>query len=325
MNKAVPRILTRTAVAFLAATSLPALAAGVQRTFVAHDGLDANPCSITLPCRAFAAAMAQTSAGGEIIVLDSAGYGPVTIDKSISIIAPAGIYAGVSNGAGNGIVVNAPGGNVVLRGLDINGLGTSSGSGILHQAAASLVIDHCTVTGFGNSFTQVGIAINAGPVTISDTVVKNNLFGGVAVRGTDPDPANFVRATILRSRIEANGSAFGFASDAGVAVLGGALVTVEDSVAVGNFRGFSACGSGAGEPLGGVLSIDRSLADRNTVGVFVAPNAVACAVRVSNSTITNSTLYGIEQQGGNVVTSLSNNFVYSNAAAETFGLTTVPK
>jgi hypothetical protein len=309
------------AAATLMVLALEAVAA--QRTFVKSDGVDTNPCTTALPCRGFTAALAQTTAGGEIIVLDSAGYGPVTINKAVSIIAPLGVYAGVTNGSGDGIVVNAPGGNVVLRGLDLNGLGTSPGSGILHQAAASLVIDRCTVTGFGNVWPHPGIMIGAGPVTVTDTVVKNNPYGGIAAHGTDP--ANFVRVTIVRSRVEGNGTSFGSASEAGVAVLGGALVTVEDSVAVGNFRGFSACGNGAPEPLGGVLSVDRSLSDRNVVGVFVAPNAVACAARVSNSTITNNTLFGIEQQAGNVVTSLGNNFVYDNAGAETFGLTTTPK
>ena len=144
-----------------------------------------------------------TVAGGEIIALDSAGYGSVTITQGVSLIAPAGVYAGVTNGAADGIVVNAPAANVVLRGLEINGLGTSPGSGILSQAAASLVIDRCTVTNFGG----LGISINAGPATITDTVVKNNL-GGIIVHGTDP--ANFVRVTIVRSRVEGNGGTVGF-------------------------------------------------------------------------------------------------------------------
>ena len=155
MNKGVPSILTRTAVAFLAAASLPALA-GVQRTFVAHDGNDANPCSITAPCRAFAAALLQTNPGGEIIVLDSAGYGPVTVDKAVSIIAPAGIYAGVTATSGDGIVVNAPGGSRrAARARDQRDRRQASGSGIVNQAAASLLIDRCTVSGFANVLARV--------------------------------------------------------------------------------------------------------------------------------------------------------------------------
>ena len=66
-------------------------------------------CSLTAPCRGFAAALVQTNPGGEIVVLDSAGYGPVTITKAVSIVVPPGIYAGVSvTVAGtDGIVVSA--------------------------------------------------------------------------------------------------------------------------------------------------------------------------------------------------------------------------
>ena len=56
---------------------------------------------------AFGAAIVQTSNGGEIVVLDSAGYGPVVINKPVSIVAPPGVYAGVSVLGGTGIVVNA--------------------------------------------------------------------------------------------------------------------------------------------------------------------------------------------------------------------------
>jgi hypothetical protein len=95
--------------------------ATVQRTFVASTGVDDQRCSITAPCRGFAAAVAKTSANGEVIVLDSAGYGPVDISKSISLIAPAGVYAGVTVLTGDGIVINGIGIIVVLRGLSING------------------------------------------------------------------------------------------------------------------------------------------------------------------------------------------------------------
>src|SRR5512143_3979157 len=89
----------------LAGTALAA-----QRTFVASYGSDANPCSVTQPCRGFAAAILQADAGGEVVVLDSGGYGPVTIGKSIALIAPEGVYAGIS------VLDTTPG----LRGIVIN-------------------------------------------------------------------------------------------------------------------------------------------------------------------------------------------------------------
>ena len=89
-------MLRRTlALALFILTSTDA-AATAQRTFVASSGNDANVCSLTLPCRGFAAAVAQTTAGGEVIVLDSGGYGPVTITQSVSLIAPAGVYGGIT-------------------------------------------------------------------------------------------------------------------------------------------------------------------------------------------------------------------------------------
>jgi hypothetical protein len=96
------------------AVALPAAAASAsaQRTFVSPGGADANTasnCSLVLPCRSFGAAITVTNTGGEIIVLDSAGYGPVAISKSVSIISPPGIYAGVSVLSGEGITMNTAG------------------------------------------------------------------------------------------------------------------------------------------------------------------------------------------------------------------------
>src|SRR4029450_4715446 len=72
------------------------LACAIQRTFVRSDGVDTDPCTLQKPCRGFAAAILLTDPAGEVIVLDSAGYGAVTITKAVSIIAPTGVYAGIS-------------------------------------------------------------------------------------------------------------------------------------------------------------------------------------------------------------------------------------
>ena len=87
----------------------PVLALGaVQRTFVSTGGSDSASCSLSAPCRGFTAAAAQTSSGGEVIVLDSGGYGPVTLTKSISLIAAPGVHAGISVFSGDGVVIAAP-------------------------------------------------------------------------------------------------------------------------------------------------------------------------------------------------------------------------
>jgi len=151
--------------------------ATAQRTFVAHDGVDGPSCPISAPCRQFAAAVAATSSGGEVIVLDSAGYGSVTITQSVSIIAPAGIYAGISVFSGNGVTVDAPGATVVLRGLSINGQGGATGIQFLQ--GARLRIENCAIANLGSA----GIVQNASnsEMIVLDTIVRDNGGGGILV------------------------------------------------------------------------------------------------------------------------------------------------
>src|SRR6266516_6845982 len=92
--------------------------AQATRTWVSGVGDDVNPCSRTAPCKTFAGAISKTATGGEINVLDPGGFGAVTITKSITI-SSEGFEAGVLVSSTNGIIVNAAGGTVILRGLDI--------------------------------------------------------------------------------------------------------------------------------------------------------------------------------------------------------------
>ena len=100
----------------LVLSCLATTAAGIQRTFVASSGVDTNPCNLPAPCRTFGAAMAHTDPSGEVIVLDSAGYGAFTVAQTVSIIAPAGVYAGITVFSGTGITIAAGAGVVTLRG-----------------------------------------------------------------------------------------------------------------------------------------------------------------------------------------------------------------
>src|SRR5207302_4023776 len=129
------------------AASLPA--AAVPRTFVSGLGNDANPGTLTSPKRSFGSALTVTDPGGEIIVLDSAGYGPVTINKAVSIISPPGVYAGVTVTSGDGITVSAGASDVViLRGLTINGAGGTNG--INFTDGAALHVENCVISRFSN-------------------------------------------------------------------------------------------------------------------------------------------------------------------------------
>ena len=161
--------------------SLP-LSAAIQRTFVASTGSDANPCTLVQPCRSFTAAIAQTSAGGDIVVLDSAGYGGVTIGQSVNIIAPPGVYAGVTVFGGHGITVSGSGITVTLKGLTLNGTALN---GINFIDGAELSVEDCTISGFAEGIR--GFAPGARLVIRNTTIRKPNLYG-VRLKGGNVAP-----------------------------------------------------------------------------------------------------------------------------------------
>src|SRR5215831_7904358 len=104
MNTRITASLLASSLLLIVASSA---SAQVQRTFVSGLGSDGNPCSRTAPCRTFPQAVSQTNSGGEVYVLDSAGFGAFTITKPVSIVAPQGVTAGISVFSGDGITINA--------------------------------------------------------------------------------------------------------------------------------------------------------------------------------------------------------------------------
>lgn len=164
----------------LALGIIAAHADAAQRTFVAPTGIDSPTCSIATPCRTFTGALAATDPGGEIVVLESGGYGRVSIDKSVAIIAPPGVYAGISVFPGtNGIDILTAGIKVLLRGLTINGQGGDIGINY-YVSTGELNIENCVVANMAKQGIQV-----AGPTTatITDTVMRGNGGFGATIGG----------------------------------------------------------------------------------------------------------------------------------------------
>src|SRR5437773_8463281 len=101
--------------------------AQATRTWVSGVGSDANPCSRTAPCKTFAGAFSKTAEGGEIDALDPAGYGTLTITKSITIDGGTGSgWASVLNSGTNGFNVNVTTNPstavVIVRNISIQGV-----------------------------------------------------------------------------------------------------------------------------------------------------------------------------------------------------------
>src|SRR5262245_40955387 len=149
-----------------------------QRAFVAAQGSDANPCTFAQPCRTFQHAHDVLASGGEIDVLDPAGYGPLNITKGISIQGHG--FAGISTSPnGRAIEINATATDAVsLNGLLVEGNGVGQ-YGIIFTTANSLVVDNCVVRNFtAHGLLAVSNAVSATQwLGVSNSILDNNLYG----------------------------------------------------------------------------------------------------------------------------------------------------
>jgi len=253
----------------LALCTANAHGAVAQRTFVASTGVDTNPCSITQPCRSFAAAMLNTAPDGEVIVLDSAGYGPVAIAQHVSIIAPPGIYAGISvPGPTPGIAIN--GSRVVLEGLTINGTGGTVG--VSATTNSEVYINDCAISNFATA-----IDLDASQLFVNGSEVRDISAAGLSAAAA---------SLAIISRTTFANSAIGVRTDE-------AKVTIVETTMTGGTTGVHV-GVSAGKT--DLVAIHRSLiAEMSANGINVtAPGAGSTSnVDVLGSTITRNTGNGI--------------------------------
>jgi hypothetical protein len=262
------RITSLVPLLLLGALAAPPALALVQRAFVASYGLDTNPCSLALPCRSFDIAIPKVVSGGEVIVLDSAGYGPTTITQSVSLIAPAGVYAGISVIAPAktvGVDINGVGIKVVLQNIAINGLGGDFG--VYLEQAAEVDINNCTISNFGVAGIM-SIASNA-ELTVRDTLVRDigSAAGTAGVSLGGSTRAVFERTRIVRS---------GF----GISVESGSSISIKRSVIAGNDASGLFVSADAGAVAAATVE-DSLIADNANYALAAVGNGVGGVAKIS--------------------------------------------
>jgi hypothetical protein len=289
------------------AISASAVFAQNSRTFVSGSGLDSNPCSLSAPCRTMTQALTVTNAGGEVVILSTAGYGPFTVNKAVTIEAPPGIYAGITaTSGGNGIDINADFNDVVtLRGFTVTNQGTSTSTGIAFNSGATLNIENCVVDGFSGD----GISINnAGKILVKDTVVRNNGAGFFV----NPFANGTTNITMDHVCVESNGT--GVSVDAGEGDTGptpsAVSIVIRNSSLSNNDQAVFVF------PEVGVVSVglERCLISNN-IGSGMAVSALSPAsasVTISNCTISRNTGYAFSIGSGGTIFSRGNNIFIGN-------------
>jgi hypothetical protein len=277
-------ILTTVLAAIVALAAAPqAMAQASSRAWVSGHGTDAAGCgSPAAPCRSLQYAHDQIIAGGgEIDVLDPAGYGALHITKSVSIVNDGVGTAGVQSASGGAITIDAgPSGQVYLRGLNIDGIDFAGANGIVFNSGASLIISACVVRHFNTNGIVLQPASGASNIVVTGTMVANN--SAIGLYFIPPkDAAPTISLAIAHLTATDNG-------EAGVAI--------DNSQATG------------------ATTVAMSAIDvfhNPTYGVAINAEAAGTSVSIDESHISLNGLYGLFR-GGQAIVHLSRSVIDQN-------------
>jgi hypothetical protein len=233
------RFISRSVLTSLAAGLIAVSGTQAQATkiFVASFGNDGNDGSRGSPKRNFQAAHNAVAAGGQIVVLDTAGYGQLTITKSLAVTVPPGVNGFVTvTGNNNAITLNSGAlSRVSLRGLIIEGggsresTGTGPGFGIYVTSVGTLTVEDCTIRNFLDGLPFLP-SNNEAHLAVYNSSVRNCRYG-IDVQAKNN---NFSEAFISGCRLEDTGDAI-YSTNA--------YVAVDDSVVANSTTGLH-CGAG---------------------------------------------------------------------------------
>jgi hypothetical protein len=324
------------AIGFVASILLPASAqAQLFRTYLDPTGNDANPCTLAAPCRLLPAALAAVADGGQVWILDSANYNvaPVSITKSVTILAVPGAIGSLVATAGNAIDINTAGVKVVLRNLLIGPLPGGGGVDGIHMLAGSaLTVENCVIGNMPNS----SIYVNAPAIVrIMDTTIRGNGDLGVFLRGgsrttvarsTIGDNGNqgfelwgtagtTTTADIVDSVVDRNGyGVVAYSTDASAVV----KISVRNSQLVGNsnFGAFAESDAGALA----TLSVSNSIVSNNGAGIAIF--GAGARAWASGNTVSDNATSGLLNSAGLFETA-GNNAVRNNAPNKTGAITAI--
>jgi hypothetical protein len=283
--------------AIAVASSLFAISAPAHaqvRTWVSGTGDDMNPCSRTAPCKTFAGAISKTATNGIINCIDNAGYGSVTITRSMTIDCHETLGS-ILVGDVAGIIINIPTGDpkdtvrtVRLRNIDIAGSG-ATGVGVSIMSAAAVIMEDMSITqvvkqGINDVRTEGNTTL-----VVKNSIIANNV-GAVGILAAAASTNN-----VILDNVHSDKNAFG------VAVAKGNNVVVYRSVLYGNTT------AGAQVDSSGQLTLDSSVVGNNPVGL-----SNQGAISFGNSDISfNTTAFS------GATTTYGNNRLFGNNATGT--------
>jgi hypothetical protein len=266
--------------------------AQATRTWVSGVGDDVNPCSRTAPCKTFAGAISKTATNGEINCLDPAGYGAITITKSITIDCED-TQGSILASLVNGVILNGTNMDVRLRGLSINGAGNGINCIRVLSGTNKLTLDEIVCSGFSQHGVSIENSSGAFNLVVLNSSFRNNTGNGINTFVTGSGTAN----------IAVDSSLFAF-NNIGVNLGASAKGSVVDSTLTNNGgQGLRADGATSS------LTASSNQVSHNGTGVLSANGAVA---RIGSNQVTFNTT-GLNGAGATLC-SFGGNFVDGNTA-----------
>ena len=278
------------------------------RAWVSGHGTDATGCGgVTNPCRSFQFVLNSIIApGGEIDVLDPAGYGSMTINFAINIINNGvGTVGVIAPSGGNAVTINAgPSDGINLEGLVIEGQGAGL-NGVQFNSGGSLGLGGTQIFGFTNA--GVNFTPNNGSGAAASLVMSG---GGAWSNNADdvlimPQGGTQVRAT-LKEGCDISGSPVGVSSDGSASAVGLVHTTITDCV-IHNITGSAVLANGPSSGGGVHVMVERD--DISHTGTGLNAAGANAYLAVSGSTIAHSTSPTVTSSSGSLI-SFGNNSVF---------------
>jgi hypothetical protein len=280
----------------------PALAQRA-RVFVASYGSDSNPCTFGSPCKTFQQAVNVVAVGGEVTAIDSAGFGPIIINKAVSITSPNGVEAGIVSDTGGAVAIQINAGTtdlVKLRGLTLNGGGMGY-AGVYLASAGGLTIENCVIQDFNGAGGGVVISPNSSvSVVITHSAFAHN-DGGIYIYQVPPGSVNMV---VDHNVFTDNQYGIDISAEGN-----GTIASISNSTASNNtVQGILVEGTAS-------VSIDNDTVSNNPTGILAKGTS---RIVLGRSAITNNTNYGIDNETSpNTCYTYQNNQINLNGSNNT--------
>jgi hypothetical protein len=232
------------------------ISAQLASTFVSASGSDSNACTQGSPCGSFQAAYNKTAAGGSISAMTPGEFGPLTVQKSVTI--DGSNMASISaTTMGVGVYILNPSSstaiNVTLRGLAFYNSATQGvlGSiGVETDGALNLTIENCL---FENLYNPILID-NAAPKNflMKNSTLVNGSYGVQIINGGTAS----MQATLQNVTIQ-NMSGYAVYASVGTTEIMNSVLT-QNAIAVS---------TGQAIALPSTISVESSMISQNGVAV----------------------------------------------------------